>query len=65
VLAEIGEIGRFHNQEAVVQYAGLAAGAGVGGKARGAGSRAGSPWLRWIWGSGAGGDAQFAAARRY
>src|SRR5579863_1173016 len=50
VLAEIGEIGRFHDKEALCSYAGLVPRVPetAGKAARGGITRQGSPWLRWI-----------------
>jgi transposase len=50
VLAEIGEIGRFHNQEALCSYAGLVPRVreSAGKAARCGITRQGSPWLRWM-----------------
>jgi transposase len=50
VLAEIGEIGRFHDQEALCSYAGLVPRVreSAGKAARGGITRQGSPWLRWM-----------------
>jgi transposase len=50
VLAEIGEIGRFHDKEALCSYAGLVPRVreSAGKAARGGITRQGSPWLRWM-----------------
>jgi transposase len=50
LLAEIGEIGRFPDQEALCSYAGLVPRVreSAGKTARGGITRQGSPWLRWI-----------------
>jgi transposase len=50
LLAEIGEIGRFGNKEALCSYAGLVPRVreSAGKAARGGITRQGSPWLRWI-----------------
>jgi transposase len=49
-LAEIGEIGRFPDQEALCSYAGLVPRVreSAGKAARGGITRQGSPWLRWM-----------------
>jgi len=49
LLAEIGEIGRFHDKEALCSYAGLVPRVreSAGKAARGGITRQGSPWLRW------------------
>ena len=50
LLAEIGEIGRFQDKEALCSYAGLVPRVreSAGKAARGGITRQGSPWLRWI-----------------
>src|SRR6202166_3940060 len=50
LLAEIGEIGRFPDQEALCSYAGLVPRVreSAGKAARGGITRQGSPWMRWI-----------------
>ena len=50
LLAEIGEIGRFGNKEALCSYAGLVPRVreSAGKAARGGITRQGSPWLRWM-----------------
>jgi transposase len=50
LLAEIGEIGRFGDKEALCSYAGLVPRVreSAGQAARGGITRQGSPWLRWI-----------------
>jgi transposase len=50
LLAEIGEIGRFPDQEALCSYAGLVPRVreSAGKAARGGITRQGSPWLRWM-----------------
>jgi len=50
LLAEIGEIGRFHDPDALCSYAGLVPRVRepAGKAARGGITRQGSPWLRWI-----------------
>jgi transposase len=50
LLAEIGEIGRFADKEALCSYAGLVPRVreSAGKAARGGITRQGSPWLRWI-----------------
>lgn len=50
VLAEIGDVGRFHDQEALCSYAGLVPRVreSAGKAARGGITRQGSPWLRWM-----------------
>jgi transposase len=50
LLAEIGDLGRFGNKEALCSYAGLAPRVreSAGKAARGGITRQGSPWLRWI-----------------
>ena len=50
LLAEIGDLGRFGNKEALCSYAGLVPRVreSAGKAARGAITRQGSPWLRWI-----------------
>jgi len=50
LLAEIGEIGRFQNKEALCSYAGLVPRVreSAGKAARSGITRQGSPWLRWI-----------------
>jgi transposase len=50
LLAEIGEIGRFSDKEALCSYAGLVPRVreSAGKTARGGITRQGSPWLRWI-----------------
>jgi len=50
LLAEIGEIGRFHDKEALCSYAGLVPRVreSAGKAARGGITRQGSPWMRWI-----------------
>jgi transposase len=50
LLAEIGEIGRFHDKEALCSYAGLVPRVreSAGKAARGGITRQGSSWLRWI-----------------
>ena len=50
LLAEIGEIARFHDKEALCSYAGLVPRVreSAGKAARGGITRQGSPWLRWI-----------------
>jgi transposase len=50
LLAEIGEIGRFPDKEALCSYAGLVPRVreSAGKAARGGITRQGSPWLRWI-----------------
>jgi transposase len=50
VLAEIGDIRRFHDKEALCSYAGLVPRVreSAGKAARGGITRQGSPWLRWI-----------------
>jgi len=50
VLAEIGDIGRFHDADALCSYAGLVPRVreSAGKAARGGITRQGSPWLRWM-----------------
>ena len=50
LLAEIGEIGRFADKEALCSYAGLAPRVreSAGKAARGGITRQGSPWMRWV-----------------
>jgi len=50
LLAEIGDLGRFGNKEALCSYAGLVPRVreSAGKAARGGITRQGSPWLRWI-----------------
>lgn len=50
LLAEIGEIGRFHDKEALCSYAGLVPRVreSAGKAGRNGITRQGSPWLRWI-----------------
>ena len=50
VLAEIGDLGRFANKEALCSYAGLVPRVreSAGKAARGGITRQGSPWLRWM-----------------
>jgi transposase len=50
LLAEIGEIGRFPDKEALCSYAGLVPRVreSAGKAARGGITRQGSPWMRWI-----------------
>jgi transposase len=50
VLAEIGEVGRFHDADALCSYAGLVPRVreSAGKAARGGITRQGSPWLRWM-----------------
>ncbi len=50
LLAEIGDLGRFHDKEALCSYAGLVPRVreSAGKAARGGITRQGSPWLRWI-----------------
>jgi len=50
LLAEIGEIGRFRDKQALCSYAGLVPRVreSAGKAARGGITRQGSPWLRWI-----------------
>lgn len=50
LLAEIGDIGRFQNKEALCSYAGLVPRVreSAGKAARGGITRQGSPWMRWI-----------------
>ena len=50
LLAEIGEISRFHDKEALCSYAGLVPRVreSAGKAARGSITRQGSPWMRWI-----------------
>lgn len=50
LLAEIGEIERFHDKEALCSYAGLVPRVreSAGKAARGGITRQGSPWLRWM-----------------
>ena len=50
LLAEIGEIGRFQDKEALCSYAGLVPRVreSAGKAARGGITRQGSPWMRWI-----------------
>jgi len=50
VLAEIGDIGRFRDKEALCSYAGLVPRVreSAGKAARGGITRQGSPWLRWM-----------------
>jgi len=50
LLAEIGEIGRFHDKEALCSYAGLVPRVreSAGKAARSGITRQGSPWMRWV-----------------
>ena len=49
LLAEIGEIGRFQDKEALCSYAGLVPRVRESaGKAARGGTRQGSSWLRWV-----------------
>src|SRR5216683_3219317 len=50
LLAEIGEIGRFQDKEALCSYAGLVPRVreSAGKAARGGITRQGSPWMRWV-----------------
>jgi transposase len=50
LLAEIGDLGRFHDKEALCSYAGLVPRVreSAGKAARGGITRQGSPWMRWI-----------------
>ena len=50
VLAEIGDIGRFHDADALCSYAGLVPRVreSAGKAGRGGITRQGSPWLRWM-----------------
>jgi transposase len=50
VLAEIGDIGRFHDADGLCSYAGLVPRVreSAGKAARGGITRQGSPWLRWM-----------------
>ncbi len=50
VLAEIGDVGRFHDADALCSYAGLVPRVreSAGKAARGGITRQGSPWLRWM-----------------
>ena len=50
LLAEIGDIGRFRDKQALCSYAGLVPRVreSAGKAARGGITRQGSPWLRWI-----------------
>jgi transposase len=50
LLAEIGDLGRFHDKEALCSYAGLVPRVreSAGKAARSGITRQGSPWLRWI-----------------
>jgi transposase len=50
VLAEIGDLGRFHDADALCSYAGLVPRVreSAGKAARGGITRQGSPWLRWM-----------------
>jgi transposase len=50
VLAEIGDVGRFHAADALCNYAGLVPRVreSAGKAARGGITRQGSPWLRWM-----------------
>jgi transposase len=50
LLAEIGDLGRFGNKEALCSYAGLVPRVreSAGKAARGGITRQGSPWMRWI-----------------
>src|SRR6476646_3044281 len=50
LLAEIGDIGRFQDKEALCSYAGLVPRVreSAGKAARGGITRQGSPWMRWI-----------------
>jgi transposase len=50
LLAEIGDLGRFSDKQALCSYAGLVPRVreSAGKAARGGITRQGSPWLRWI-----------------
>jgi transposase len=50
LLAEIGDLGRFHDKEALCSYAGLVPRVreSAGKAARGGITRQGSPWMRWV-----------------
>ena len=50
LLAEIGDLGRFHDKEALCSYAGLVPRVreSAGKAARGGITRQGSPWIRWM-----------------
>ena len=65
LLAEIGDIGRFRDPEALCSYAGLVPRVreSAGKAARGGITRQGSPWMMVE--SGAGGDAQFAGGSAF